>query len=345
MYAAHGVNPRPRHEWTISRFGLRSLLPKGLEVRSGPGCPVCVTSVAEIQAAIDLALSRKAVLTTYGDMFRVPATKGMSLMKAKAKGADIRIVYSIMDSIKIAERLGVEVVHFAIGFETTAPTTAIELLKGVPRNFSVIVSHRLIPPAMEHLLKSGDIAIGGFICPGHVSTIIGSEPYEPIAKKYGKPMVIGGFEPLDVLASILMLLEQIRDGRCDVEIEYSRSVRREGNVKAKKAMWEVFEPCDGDWRGIGTIPESKLKLKKEFEEYDALKRFDVEPSIEEEMPKGCRCADVLKGLIYPWECPLYNKACTPINPIGPCAVSIEGACHIAMKHGIKSAEDAFSLRL
>lgn len=312
-------------------------------MRAGPGCPVCVTSVAEIQAAIDLALSKKVVLTTYGDMFRVPAAKDSSLMRAKAMGADVRIVYSVADSIKIAEKLSDrEVVHFAIGFETTAPTTAIELIKGPPKNFSIIVSHRLIPPAMEHLLRSGNVAIGGFICPGHVSTIIGSEPYEPIARRYRRPMVIGGFEPLDVLASILMLLEQIRDRRFDVEIEYSRSVRREGNVKAKKIMWEVFETCDGDWRGIGVIPSSKLRLRKEFEDYDALKRFNIELSAREEMPKGCRCADVLKGIIYPWECPLYNKACTPVNPVGPCAVSIEGACHIAMKHGIRGAEDVFS---
>ncbi|MEM0240567.1 MAG: hydrogenase formation protein HypD [Candidatus Nezhaarchaeales archaeon] len=336
------MKSRPIHEWTISRFGLRSLLPRGLEVRAGPGCPVCVTSVAEIRAAIDLALSKNVVLTTYGDMFRVPDARGMSLMKAKARGADVRIVYSIADSISIAKKLKREVVHFAIGFETTAPTTAIELMKGAPENFSLIVSHRLIPPAMEHLLKSGDIAIGGFICPGHVSTIIGSEPYVPIAKKYGKPMVIGGFEPLDVLASLVMLLEQIRDGRSDVEIEYTRSVRREGNVKARRIMMEVFRPCNGDWRGIGIIPMSKLELKKEFEHYDALKRFDIEVTAEGDMPKGCRCADVLKGLIYPWECPLYNKACTPINPIGPCAVSVEGACYIAMKHGIKSAEDVFT---
>ena len=321
------------------------MLPRGLEVRSGPGCPVCVTSVSEVQAAIEIALSRKAVLTTYGDMFRVPALRGMSLMKAKAKGADVRIVYSISDSVKLAEKLGVEVVHFAIGFETTAPTTAAELIRGVPENFSVIVSHRLIPPAMEYLLKSGDVAIDGFLCPGHVSTIIGSEPYEPIAKAFKKPMVVGGFEPLDVLASILMILEQMRDGRCEVEIEYSRSVKREGNVKAKRFMEEVFEPCDGDWRGIGVIPSSKLRLRGGYERFDALKRFDVELSFEEEMPRGCRCADVLKGLIYPWECPLYNKACTPLTPIGPCAVSVEGACHIAMKHGVKGPEDAFNLEL
>jgi len=321
------------------------MLPRGLEVRSGPGCPVCVTSVSEVQAAIEIALSRKAVLTTYGDMFRVPALRGMSLMKAKAKGADVRIVYSISDSVKLAEKLGVEVVHFAIGFETTAPTTAAELIRGVPENFSVIVSHRLIPPAMEYLLKSGDVAIDGFLCPGHVSTIIGSEPYEPIAKAFKKPMVVGGFEPLDVLASILMILEQMRDGRCEVEIEYSRSVKREGNVKAKRFMEEVFEPCDGDWRGIGVIPSSKLRLREGYERFDALKRFDVELSFEEEMPRGCRCADVLKGLIYPWECPLYNKACTPLTPIGPCAVSVEGACHIAMKHGVKGPEDAFNLEL
>ncbi|MEM4577070.1 MAG: hydrogenase formation protein HypD [Candidatus Nezhaarchaeales archaeon] len=338
MYAVHGASPRPNHEWTISRFGLRSLLPRGLEVRAGPGCPVCVTSVTEIQAAINLAISKKVVLTTYGDMFRVPAVGGMSLMKAKAKGADIRIVYSISDSIDLAKKLDVEVVHFAIGFETTAPTTAIELIKGVPENFSLIVSHRLIPPAMEHLLKRPDLAIGGFICPGHVSTIIGSEPYEPIAKRYGKPMVISGFEPLDVLASLAMILEQIKEGRCDVEIEYTRSVKKEGNVKAKRIMLEVFEPCDGDWRGIGVIPMSKLRLRKDFEHYDALEKFDVEVSAEEYFPKGCRCADVIRGLIYPWECPLFNNACTPVNPIGPCAVSVEGACYIAMKHGAKSSE-------
>ncbi|MDI9620212.1 MAG: hydrogenase formation protein HypD [Candidatus Nezhaarchaeota archaeon] len=315
------------------------MLPRGLEVRSGPGCPVCVTSISDIQAAISLASTERVVLTTYGDMLRVPAVGGMSLMKAKAGGADVRVVYSIRDSIELAKRLNSQVVHFAIGFETTAPTTAVELLNGAPENFAVIASHRLIPPAIEHLLEGGEIAIGGFICPGHVSTIIGSEPYESLSKKYKKPMVISGFEPLDVLASILMLLEQLIEDRHDVEIEYTRSVRREGNKRAKEIINSVFAVCDGEWRGIGLIPQSKLRLREEFQNHDALRKFDVDVPVEDDRPSGCKCSEVLKGLIYPWDCPLYNKACTIANPIGPCAVSMEGACFISMKEGIKGLED------
>jgi len=336
MYAAHIFHCRaggswPIHEATIVQFGLRSLLPSNIEVRSGPGCPVCVTSPNEIDAAAQLSMRNNVIVTTFGDMFRVPSTIG-SLADVKAKGGHVKVVYSIHDAVDMAKRDPKnEYVHFAIGFETTAPPTAAELLMHPSRNFSIICSHRLIPPALEHLLKLGEIKIAGFICPGHVSTIIGAQPYRPLSKKYRIPQVIAGFEPIDVLIAITMLLKQIHDGRTTVENEYTRSVRERGNVKAQRMMKEVFTIRDADWRGVGEIPCSGFELRSKFEEINAIKKFDVKVDQKYKPPLGCRCGEVLRGLIYPQDCPLFSRACTPNKPIGPCAVSREGACYIAMR--------------
>lgn len=319
------------HELTITKFGLRSLFPDWLEVISGPGCPVCVTNVAEIDEAIELA-KQGHLITTFGDMFQVPGTQ-TSLAGAKTDGADVRIVYGAADAVETARRNPErEVIHAAVGFETTAPTTASELLREPPENFSLLVCHRLIPPAMEFLLASGDAALDGFICPGHVSTIIGSRPYEPLSKRYRVPQVIAGFEPIDVLLGVWMLLKQLREGKGEVEIEYTRSVRSEGNVVAQEKMREVFKIVDKRWRGFPVIPKSALQLRHEFKEYDARTKFDVHVESMADFAKGCRCGEVLRGLIHPCECPLFNKACTPEHPVGPCAVTTEGACNIAMKH-------------
>lgn len=321
------------HEATITKFGLRSLLPNWLEVISGPGCPVCVTSTAEIAEAIELAM-RGYLITTFGDMFRVPGT-GTSLAGARTDGADVRIVYGVADAVETARRNpGREVVHAAVGFETTAPTTASEVLRGPPENFSLLVCHRLIPPAMEFLLESGEVALDGFICPGHVSTIIGSKPYELLSDRYGVPQVIVGFEPIDVLLGIWMLLKQLREERREVEIEYTRSVRPEGNVVAQEKIAQVFKVVDKKWRGFPTVPRSALELKREFEGHDVHEKFDFQVGEVEDFARGCRCGEVLRGLIQPRECPLFNKACTPEHPVGPCAVTTEGACNIAMKHPI-----------
>ena len=322
------------HEDTITRFGLRSLLPSKVEVRMGPGCPVCTVSPGHIENAITLAKREGVILTTFGDMVRVPSPGG-SLAEARARGADVRIVYGIHDAVKIAERSGREVVHFSVGFETTAPMTAAELLAEPPENFSVYVAHLLIPPAMLHLLELGEAPIDGFINPGHVSTIIGVKGYRKIERRFKVPQVIAGFEPLDVLIAVAMILRQMAEGRGEVENEYRRAVREEGNLKAQEAMEEVFKVVDTAWRGIGVIPKSGLALREEFEEYDASRRFDLELSESYEMPKGCRCGEVLRALIYPWECPLFRSACTPETPVGPCMVSREGSCYIAAKYGIE----------
>jgi hydrogenase expression/formation protein HypD len=332
------VLSQPSHEATIVEHGIRSLLPPNVEVRSGPGCPVCVTSPDEIDAAVELSQRARTVVTTFGDMLRVPSST-CSLAEINAKGGNVRVVYSIHDAVSLAkEDPDREFVHFAIGFETTAPTTASELLHDCPSNFSVICSHRLIPPAMEHLLTMGEIKINGFICPGHVSTIIGSEAYQAMSEKYKVPQVIAGFEPIDVLIAIAMIITQVNNGEANVQNEYTRSVRASGNVKAKEAMAEAFDIRDADWRGIGTIKASAFRLKEKLSQYDALKKFGLEPKATYKVPSGCRCGDVLRGLIYPEQCPLFNKVCTPTRPVGPCAVSREGACYISMRTSKNRAE-------
>lgn len=322
------------HEYTIVKSGIRSLLPPNVEVRSGPGCPVCVCPPSDIDAAIELAFRPNVVVTTFGDMYRVPSTK-YSLAEAAAKGASVRVVYGIGDAVELAKKIpDKEVVHFAIGFETTAPSTAYVLSADPPPNFSIVPSHRLIPPAIEHLLNLGEARIDGFILPGHVSTIIGAKPYRPISQKYRVPQVIAGFEPLDVLIGVAMLLQQMVEGRSEVEIEYTRSVREEGNVRAQQFMEKVFEPVEAGWRGIGKIPQSGYRLRSNYEQYDAISKFEVE--VDESAPDtkpGCRCGEILRGLCYPQDCPLFGKACTPRSPYGPCMVSSEGACFIAYRYG------------
>lgn len=292
-----------------------------------------MASPVNIDLAVNLSMHRNVLVTTFGDMFRVRGSK-LSLMDAKSMGGRVMVVYSISDAVEFARRNpDLEIVHLAVGFETTAPSTASVLLSNPPRNFSIISTHLLIPPVMSHLLSSGEIGIDGFICPGHVSTIIGVKPYLEIAASKKVPMVIAGFEPLDVLLGVAMLIEMINNCEFTVKNEYTRAVKFEGNVKAIQLMNEVFKVSDAYWRGIGFVPNSGLILKDEFSDFDATKKFDVKVEEDYSMPKGCRCGDVLKGLIMPQECPLFSKVCNPDNPIGPCMVSSEGACSIVYKYG------------
>jgi hydrogenase expression/formation protein HypD len=321
------------HEWTITHFGLRSLLPESVDVIAGPGCPVCILPAAEIDEAIALA-QRGITVTTFGDLLRVPGSE-TSLQEAKASGGDVRIVYSLRDAIQMAEKNPAkEFVFFAIGFETTAPTTAIEALKKPPENFSFLVSHRLIPPAMELLLGIGDLHIDGFIAAGHVSTIIGMKAYEVFPTAYGMPTVAAGFEPLDVLFAVDMLLQQVRDGVARLENEYKRVVTWEGNVKAQKLMEQAFDVVDGCWRGLGKLPSSSLALKKEFKAYDARKKYDLKVEGARDILQGCLCHLVMIGKIKPSECSLYMKKCVPESPKGACMVSLEGTCRIWARHKV-----------
>lgn len=322
------------HTQTVVKFGLRSLLPSNIKIIDGPGCPVCVCPAADIDLAIRLSLKKDVILTTFGDMFRTPGSR-KSLADAKSEGANVEVVYGIDESTKLArKKLEKEIVHFAIGFETTAPSTAVEVLESEDLdNFSIICSHRTIPPAMEALLRSGECKIDGFICAGHVSTIIGSNPYKPIAKEFNRPCIVSGFEPNDVLLAVYMILRQLNRQEAKVENEYKRSVRPEGNLVALKKMWEVFEPCDKGWRGIGVIPKSGLKLRKNFEKFDAEKKFNVKIKNSIDIKPGCKCGEIMKGLAKPSDCPHFKKACTPDHPLGPCAVSIEGTCNVAYRYG------------
>ncbi len=319
------------HEQTITKHGLRSLLPGDVEIVPGPGCPVCITPAREIDEAV--YLSEKNIVAIYGDMFRVPGTT-LSLARKKAAGGDIRVVYSLQEATDIAiKNPAKEVIFFAIGFETTAPMTAQVLLNSPPLNFSILCSHRLIPPALDFLLREG-IEIDGLIDPGHVSTIIGASPYEPLSKTYHIPQVIAGFEPLDVLVSIYMLLKQIKNGEAKVENEYTRSVTYTGNTRAQRMMKEVFESISKEWRGLPVIPDASLTLKKEFEDFDARKRFEIPPASDEACGLDCHmCKDIIKGMSRPENCPNFRKTCTPDNPIGVCMISTEGTCNIAYRYG------------
>ena len=318
------------HTMAIARYGIRSVLPPQVKLVSGPGCPVCVTHQDDIDACIALARIPGVTVATFGDMMRVPGTGG-SLEQHRALGADVRMVYSPMDAVRTAvaepER---HVVFIGVGFETTAPAVASSVLEAdrldLP-NFSVYCAHKLIPPALEALAQAPDLGIDGFILPGHVSTILGTEPYRFLADRYAKPCVITGFEPLDVLQGIAMLLECIRRGFPALEVQYSRAVRIEGNPKARQIMYRVFEPADALWRGIGMIQQSGLAIRQEFSRFDAALRFrDQLPQPSQADSTGCMCGDVLKGAASPEDCPLYGKACTPASPVGPCMVSSEGTC-------------------
>ena len=319
------------HEWTITHFGIRSLLPNNVDVIAGPGCPVCILPAAEIDEAIELA-RRGVTITSFGDLLRVPGSK-TSLQEAKASGGNIRVVYSPRDAINLARKNPKkDFVFFAVGFETTSPTTAIEVLNEPPNNFSFLVSHRLIPPAMELLLGMGDLHIDGFIAAGHVSTIIGMKPYEVFPKAYSMPTVAAGFEPLDVLFAVDMLLQQVKEGTARLENEYDRVVSWNGNIKAQKLIKQVFDVVDGRWRGLSNIPDSALELKSEFEAFDARKKYDIKIKDSVDILKGCLCHLVMVGKIKPSECPSYMTKCSPESPKGACMVSNEGTCRIWAKH-------------
>lgn len=316
------------HTAAILKYGLRQLLPLGVEMLSGPGCPVCVTDQADVDRAIALAKVPGVILCTFGDMLKVPGTYS-SLQQARAEGCDVRMVYSTLDALEIARENDVKsIVFLGIGFETTAPTIAASITQAKSqqiRNYSVFSLAKLCPPVMKALLDGGEIKIDGIICPGHVSTIIGSKPYEFIPRDYRVACVVTGFEPVDILMAIDRLLVQQESGRPRVEIAYGRTVSPEGNVRAQELLAEVFEPQPARWRGVGEVAASGYKIKKEYREFDADLLFEINPGPAKE-PAGCRCGDVLRGVIGPTGCPLFGRACTPERPIGPCMVSGEGAC-------------------
>ena len=326
------------HTHASSRYGLADLLPPGVRLIHGPGCPVCVLPVGRIDQAIHLALEHGVILCTYGDTLRVPASDHLSLLKAKGRGADIRMVYSTADALRIAREFpDRQVVFLAIGFETTTPPTAVAVkqarLDGL-QNFSILCNHVLTPAAMHaSLAVPGGVQIDGFIGPAHVSTVIGSAPYEPFPAQYQKPVVIAGFEPLDVMRAIHMLIRQINEGRAEVENEFTRAVSREGNRKAQALVAEVFTLRDRfEWRGLGSVPASALKLAEAYAEFDAETRFGIAYQAVPDH-KACECAAILRGEKHPRECKIFGSVCTPDNPVGSCMVSSEGACAAHYSYG------------
>jgi hydrogenase expression/formation protein HypD len=340
------------HTHAISRYGLKDLLPPNVEMVHGPGCPVCVLPIGRIDGAIALARDRGVILCTYADTMRVPASDGLSLMKAKAAGADIRMVYSCTDALRIArENPQRDVVFFAIGFETTTPPTALAILEARREglaNFSVFCNHVLTPAAITHILESpevrdlGIVPLDGFIGPAHVSTVIGSQPYDYFAEEYRKPVVIAGFEPLDVMQAILMLVRQLNDGRACVENEFTRAVTPEGNAKAKTLVAEVFELRRSfEWRGLGEVPYSALAIKADYAEHDAERRYGL---VVKAVPdhKACECGAILRGVKKPTDCKVFGTVCTPENPIGSCMVSSEGACAAHYTYGRFRGQTPFS---
>jgi len=328
------------HQDTLVKNGLDVLLKEcGVEIGQGPGCPVCVTTPKEIEEMLLLATKGKTV-TTFGDMINVPG-ETQSLRSIRSEGCDVRTVYGIEDAVEIAKNnKDKDVVFMAVGFETTAPTTATILLNSnPPDNFSILSCHRTIPEALKAIIEMGEIKLDGLIEPGHVSTIIGTRPYEFLSKDYNVPQVIAGFEPIDVLMGVWMLVQQIENKKAIVQNEYKRVVHEEGNIKAQQAMKKVFDSIDLQWRGFPMIPKSGLNLNNKFEKYDARKIFEDE--LEELKDKkffehkGCRCGELLRGLVSPLDCPLFGQACTPETPVGPCMVSIEGSCNIEYRYSEK----------
>ncbi|MDX9996301.1 MAG: hydrogenase formation protein HypD [Rhodocyclaceae bacterium] len=335
------------HTHAISRYGVTDLLPANVRMVHGPGCPVCVLPIGRVDMAIRLALEHQVILCSYGDCLRVPASDSLSLLKARslksARGGDVRMVYSAADALRIAEENPArQVVFFAIGFETTTPPTAVVIKQAAVlglKNFSVLCCHVLTPSAISSILESpevrrwGTVPLDGFIGPAHVSTVIGSRPYEFFAEEYRKPVVIAGFEPLDVMQAILMLVRQVNEGRCEVENEFTRAVSREGNLKAQNLVAEVFELRRAfEWRGMGTIPYSALAIRREFAAFDAEKRFALEYRPVPDH-KACDCGAILRGVKQPRDCKLFGTVCTPENPIGSCMVSSEGACAAYYTYG------------
>jgi len=323
------------HQDTLIRFGLDSEFKRvGIDIRQGPGCPVCVTPPGEVEEI--LALARGGVtVAVFGDVMKVPGEKG-SLNDAKAEGADVKVVFGVDDAVALAKRTEKEVVFMGIGFETTAPTTASALLSDPPENFSVLSCHRTVPPALKAIAGMGEIRLDGMIEPGHVSTIIGTRPYEFLSKEFKMPQVVAGFEPLDLMMGVYMLAVQKAESKAYVQNEYSRVVHPEGNRAALKAMKDAFTPSDALWRGFPVIPGSGLAIRRKLEEHDARKRYD---DLLEEVhgreyreAKGCRCGEMLRGILTSEECPLFGKKCTPNTPVGPCMVSREGSCYISYRY-------------
>jgi len=316
------------HTVAIAKNGLRAVMPEWVTLLSGPGCPVCVTANADIDTAIELARRPEVIVTSFGDMMKVPGSYS-SLAREKADGRDVRIVYSPLDALTLAEKNpDREVVFVAVGFETTAPLIAAAIMRAAEsnlKNFSVFCAHKTVPAALEALANDPEVQINGFILPGHVSTIIGSHPYEYLASEYHIPGVITGFEPVDVLQGVYMLLKQLEEGRAEIEIAYHRGVLPEGNPHAREMVEKVFEPVDAEWRGIGVIPGTGLKIRDEYAQFDAVVRMPVTLPEPKEI-KGCQCGEVLRGITLPFECKLFGKGCTPEHPIGPCMVSSEGSC-------------------
>lgn len=317
------------HTHTIFKYGIEDLLPPNIEMIHGPGCPVCVIPLGRTDDAISLALQPDVIFTTFGDMMRVPGSS-TNLFDAKAQGADIRMVYSPLDALKIAkmnpER---QVIFLGLGFETTSPSTAMTILQAAKdgiANFSVFCNHIMIVPALKAMLDSPDLQLDGFVGPGHVSTVIGTRCYEFVPEEYKKPLVVTGFEPLDILQSVYMIVKQIVEGRAEIENQYGRAVERNGNRKALEVLSEVFEPREFfEWRGLGSIAHSGMKLKEKYAAFDAEMKWNV-PGLRVADPKACQCGEILKGVKKPWECKVFGTACTPETPIGSCMVSSEGAC-------------------
>lgn len=339
------------HTHAISRFGIVDLLPANVHMIHGPGCPVCVLPIGRVQNAIQLAQIPGLILCSYGDMLRIPASNGMSLLKAKAHGADIRMIYSSADAVKIAqENPQRQVVFFAIGFETTTPPTAIAIQQAQAlglKNLTVFCNHVLTPSAISHILQSpevrafGLVPLDGFIGPAHVSVVIGSQPYEYFAEEFQKPVVIAGFEPLDVMQAILMLIRQINTGRAEVENEFTRAVLPAGNIKAQALVAEVFElRRTFEWRGLGWVPYSALKIKSRYADFDAEQRFSI-PALSIADNKTCECGAILRGVKRPQDCKIFGTVCTPENPVGSCMVSAEGACAAHYRYGrLRERNDA-----
>jgi hydrogenase expression/formation protein HypD len=332
----HRISTRPArlmefcggHTVAIFKNGLRQLLPQHVEMLSGPGCPVCVTSAADLDKAIAFGKLPGVIVASFGDMIRVPGSRA-TLQQARADGADVRVVYSASDAVAIAgENPDRTVVFIGIGFETTAPTIAASILQAKKlglKNYFVLSLHKTAPPIMKAILDLGEVNLTGIICPGHVSSIIGSRPYDFIPRDYGIACAVSGFEPVDMLLAVERLIEQIEKGEPKVENSYPRGVRDEGNLPALKLMDEVFEPGDADWRGIGPVPSSGLVLRERYAAFDAEKNFDIDPGPATE-PKGCICGSILRGVSTPPDCTLFRTVCTPEHPVGPCMVSSEGCC-------------------
>jgi len=328
------------HTVAAFRCGIHSLMPANVRLLSGPGCPVCVTSQGDIDLLISAGGVAGATLCTYGDMLRVTGSQG-SLQEARSRGADVRVVYSALDAVKLAaSQPARQVIFAAVGFETTAPATAIAIAQAADigaANFTVLVSHKTIIPAMSALLSGGQVKVEGFLCPGHVSVIIGADAYRPIVDRYRKPCVIAGFEDYQIAAAMARLTEMVRDNAPSLENQYPQVVTSAGNVRAQEALSRVFETADVQWRGVGVIPGSGLVLRKEYARFDAARRFGLK-AVDVPEPPGCRCGEVITGLCTPAECALFGHACTPVNPVGPCMVSSEGTCQAWFKYKRRSSD-------